>query len=214
MFSRPLAFLLLALGCVTAAAGGAYLATRHNATEAVATTAAAPASGAVPSPAVTSPAQPSSQPVAETETAVSGTNSEAPPAPKAPHTPAAPSSSEPQPAPMLTPSEATPVPSGSSKPAGESARPVEAQPEPPRVPQFEEVIVPAGSVIGLQLETALSSDRARLEDRVEARVSRDVMAAGRVAIPLGARVMGTVIHLPKRAKVNSPPRIRIPFPPP
>ena len=33
MFSRPLAFVLLALGCVTAAAGGAYLATRHNAAE-------------------------------------------------------------------------------------------------------------------------------------------------------------------------------------
>ena len=31
MFSRPLAFLLLALGCVTAAAGGAYVATRQNA---------------------------------------------------------------------------------------------------------------------------------------------------------------------------------------
>ena len=30
MFSRPLAFVLLALGCVTAAAGGAYVATRHN----------------------------------------------------------------------------------------------------------------------------------------------------------------------------------------
>jgi type IV secretory pathway VirB10-like protein len=112
---------------------------------------------------------------------------------------------------MLTPSEATPVPSGSSKPAGESARPVEAQPEPPRVPQFEEVIVPAGSVIGLQLETALSSDRARLEDRVEARVSRDVMAAGRVAIPVGARVMGSVIEIDKGGKVKSPARIGIRF---
>jgi type IV secretory pathway VirB10-like protein len=79
------------------------------------------------------------------------------------------------------------------------------------VPQFEEVIVPAGSVIGLQLETALSSDRARLEDRVEARVSRDVMAAGRVAIPVGARVMGSVIEVDKGGKIKSPSRIGIRF---
>ena len=30
MFSKPLAFALLAVGCITAAAGGAYVATRHN----------------------------------------------------------------------------------------------------------------------------------------------------------------------------------------
>ena len=40
--------LLLALGCVTAAAGGAYLATRHNAADAAATRRAAPADGRRP----------------------------------------------------------------------------------------------------------------------------------------------------------------------
>ena len=59
------------------------------------------------------------------------------------------------------------------------------------MPQFEELILPASSVIGLQLETSLSSERARVEDRVEARVTRDVLAAGRVAIPAGARVIGS-----------------------
>ena len=52
------------------------------------------------------------------------------------------------------------------------------QPEPHRVRRFEEVMLPTSSVIGLQVETSLSSERARVEDRVEARVTRDVMAGG------------------------------------
>jgi type IV secretory pathway VirB10-like protein len=248
MFSRPLAFLLLALGLITAAAGGAYVATRHNSTDAVAATASAPAV-----PAATAPStQPSTQPVAETEAAVSGT-SRAPkgmkaemapaPAPRRPDAavqkpaavapkapvnaknepavgrtvpmnggaPAAQPQAEPQSAAVQPPPETTAVPPGSPKPAGEGGRPAEAQPEPPRVPQFEELILPASSVIGLQLETALSSERARLEDRVEARVSRDVMAAGRVAIPVGARVIGSVIEVDKGGKVKTPAHIGIRF---
>jgi type IV secretory pathway VirB10-like protein len=85
------------------------------------------------------------------------------------------------------------------------------QPESPRPAQFEEVILPAASVIGLQLETSLSSERARVEDRVEARVSRDVMAAGRVAIPAGARVIGSVIEVDKGGKVKAPAHIGIRF---
>jgi hypothetical protein len=96
-------------------------------------------------------------------------------------------------------------------PAPEPSRPAEPQPEPPRVPQFEEVILPASSVIGLQLDTSLSSDRARLEDRVEARVSRDVMAAGRIAIPVGARVIGSVIEVDRGGKVKAPARLGIRF---
>jgi hypothetical protein len=112
-------------------------------------------------------------------------------------------SGQPQAEPQAIPIQAAPVP--------EPSKPAEPQVEPPRVPQFEEVVVPASSVIGLQLETSLSSERARLEDRVEARVSRDVMAAGRVAIPAGARVLGSVIAVDKGGKVKAPARIGIRF---
>ena len=61
MFSKPLAFLLLVLGCVTAAAGGAYLATRHNAAD---LSAARPAAALAATPSGT--AQAAAQPVAET----------------------------------------------------------------------------------------------------------------------------------------------------
>jgi len=66
-------------------------------------------------------------------------------------------------------------------------------------------------VIGLQMETSLSSERARVEDRVDARVSRDVMAAGRVAIPAGARVLGSVIEVDRGGKVKTPAHIGIRF---
>jgi len=245
MFSRPLAFFLVALGCVTAAAGGAYVATRHNAAE-TATTAAAQPATAAPTPNPTASAKPSSLPVAETEAAVSPVSAtskaltaEAEPRqiaaarrPEAvPQKPAAtvpqrttrPSQADtpvartvpmngagvtgqPQPEPQPAPVQAPPPP-----PVPEPSKPVEPQPEPPRVPQFEEVILPSSSVIGLQLETSLSSERARLEDRVDARVSRDVMAAGRVAIPAGARVVGSVIEVDKGGKVKTPAHIGIRF---
>jgi hypothetical protein len=109
------------------------------------------------------------------------------------------------------PVDATPVAPGSTKPAGDGVKPVDPQPEPPRPAQFEEVILPESSVIGLQMETSLSSERARVEDRVDARVSRDVMAAGRVAIPAGARVIGSVIEVDRGGKVKTPAHIGIRF---
>jgi hypothetical protein len=245
MFSRPLAFVLLALGCVTAAAGGAYVANRHNTAEVVVATApAAAAPAATPTGSMGQAA-----PVAETEAVVSGAKSER-------SAPAKVAKAEAEPAPAVTTRRAeaaapksrpvTPKPSGNPRnepvartvpmtggtpvaqppaeapaaptpppvapaPVPEPIKPAEVQPEAPRPAQFEEVILPSASVIGLQLETSISSERARVEDRVEARVSRDVMAAGRVAIPAGARVIGSVIEVDKGGKVKAPAHIGIRF---
>jgi hypothetical protein len=64
------------------------------------------------------------------------------------------------------------------------------------------LILPASAVIGLQVETPTTTERARVEDRVDARVSRDVMAAGRVAIPAGSRVIGSVTLVERGGKVQ------------
>jgi hypothetical protein len=236
MFSRPLAFLLLALGVVTAAAGGAYVATRHNAADSMAV--AAPIAAA-PAPTTGSTAQPVSQAVAETEAAVSSAkpSAEAPdpavsaakspspaPAPRrepAPvrATPASKSARVEKPAPhrstpMNGASPATtvdPPATVAPAPAAEPIKPIEPAPEPPHVPQFEQLVLPAASVIGLQMESSLSSERARVEDRVEARVTRDVMSGGRVAIPAGARVIGSVTLVDKGGKVKTPARLGIRF---
>jgi Bacterial conjugation TrbI-like protein len=240
MLSKPLAFLLLALGCLTAAGGGAYLATRHNSAD----LAVIPAPAVAPAPAATPASQPSAQPVAETEAAVSATKPDPQPAAsaKAENTAAVPAAAHHAPPAVQTqkrsggsasaanaartqtpaartipisgatsaPSDLPPAAQAATAPPPEPVRPVEAPPE-PRQPQFEEVILPAGSIIGLQLETPLSSDRARVEDRVDARVTRDVMAAGRIAIPAASRVLGSVTAVEKGGKIKQPARLAIRF---
>ena len=55
-------------------------------------------------------------------------------------------------------------------------------PDPP-AKHFEELVVSADSVIGLKTEIAISSDLAKVEDTVQARVSRDVRVGDKVVIP-------------------------------
>jgi hypothetical protein len=66
-------------------------------------------------------------------------------------------------------------------------------------------------VIGLQIETPVSSERARLEDRVEARVMRDVAVEGRTAIPAGTRALGAVTLVDKGGKVTERARLGVRF---
>ena len=71
--------------------------------------------------------------------------------------------------------------------------------------------MPADAVIGLQLESSLSSDTARVEDRVEARVTRDVRANGLVAIPAGSRVLGSVSVVERGGKMKERARLGVRF---
>jgi type F conjugative transfer system protein TrbI len=81
----------------------------------------------------------------------------------------------------------------------------------PPVRQFEEVVLPAASVMGLEVETSLSSERTRVEDRVDAKVARDVIADGHVAIPAGSRVIGSVTLVERGGKVKQPARLGVRF---
>jgi hypothetical protein len=86
-----------------------------------------------------------------------------------------------------------------------------SEPPPPVKPQLIEVVVPASSVVGLKVETPLSSETARVEDRVEARVIRDVMADGRLAIPAGTRVLGDVTLVERGGKMKDKARLGVRF---
>jgi hypothetical protein len=79
------------------------------------------------------------------------------------------------------------------------------------VPQLEQIVVPASSVVGLRVETSLSTERAQPEDRVDARVTRDVIADGRVAIPEGARAIGTVMLVERGGKIKEKARLGVRF---
>ena len=245
MISKTLAAGLIAVGCVTAAGSGAYLAVRQNNAEPVA--AAAPSSPSEAAPAADAGAP--SKPVSETEaiiavpeskpeleppverelprerktpparpvvnsraasaapTAETRRNSRAVEAPRPERESVRGPAATTDPAPRI---DASPATVYSPLPAPEPPRAPEPPPAPPE-PQFEEVVVPAASVIGLQVDTPLSSERARIEDRVDARVTRDVLADGRVAIPAGARVIGAVTLVERGGKVKERARLGVRF---
>ena len=258
MISKPFALGLLAFACVSAAAGGAYVAVRHN--EAPAQVSAPVEAGA--------PASEQARPVAETEAVVAPpapVEVEAPPvttarksttekrtmppparaeSPRADsrgtttRTPSTVADRAPQPTtdhgarttdpPSASSSSSIERPStsierpstprdanatsGSSIPAAPPLPEVTpSEPPPAARPQFVEVVVPASSVVGLKVETSLSSETARVEDRVEGRVTRDVMADGRLAIPAGTRVLGDVTTVERGGKMKDKARLGVRF---
>ena len=118
---------------------------------------------------------------------------------------------EPPPAPTYEPRVATP-------PALDPVQPRERDPEPepvravePPQPEFEELVVSADSVVGLQVETSISSERARVEDEVTARVTRDVRVGDRVAIPAGSTAHGEVTLVERGGRVKERARLGIRF---
>jgi len=86
-----------------------------------------------------------------------------------------------------------------------------AAPAAPPEPEFIDVTVPAEAVIGLQIATTVTSDRAQLEDRVDARVTRDVRADGRIAIPAGSRMEGVVTVAERGGKIKERARLAVRF---
>ena len=102
----------------------------------------------------------------------------------------------------------TPVSAPPLQPSVEPARETAAQ---PAGPQFEELVVPASTVVGLEIENTVSSETAKVEDRVDARVTRDVYADGRVAIPAGARMLGAVTMVERGGKIKERARLGVRF---
>jgi hypothetical protein len=74
-----------------------------------------------------------------------------------------------------------------------------------------EITVPADSVLGLQIERTVTSESAKVEDRVEARVTRDVRVGDKVAIPAGSLVQGSVSEVERGGKVRERAKLAIRF---
>jgi hypothetical protein len=74
-----------------------------------------------------------------------------------------------------------------------------------------ELVIPADAVLGLQIDRTVSSELARVEDRVDARVTRDVRVGDRVAIPAGAVVQGSVMEVERGGKVKERAKLGIRF---
>ena len=206
--------------CVVAGAGGAYLANRDAAGPAVVSDQAAPAvSGGAPADAV----EQSEALVAEAPaplarpltTPVSSPRAAAAPARES----AAPATTIPAPV-DFAPKPAAGAPAPSAVEEHATILPI----EPPRItdnqasrsvepvgPLFDELVVASDSVIGLEIETSLTSERARVEDQVAARVTRDVRVGDRVAIPAGSRAQGEVTLVERGGRLKERARLGVRF---
>lgn len=215
---------VLAALCVAAGAGGAYVATRGGDTAPAIATSELSAISPDPSAATveqseaivsetTRPTTPSTAAqAAPVERRATATRAAAPSGRDARST-----TSRPQ-RPVEAIEEAQPPVREEARvaiaPALEPARTVEPEParapEPP-APQFEELIVSADSVVGLQVESSITSERARVEDEVVAHVTRDVRVGDRVAIPAGAKAHGEVTLVERGGRLRDRARLGIRF---
>ncbi len=76
---------------------------------------------------------------------------------------------------------------------------------------IEELVISADSVIGLQVDTFVTTEHAKVEDDVEARVTRDVVVSDEVAIPAGTLVMGSVVLVEHGGKIKGVSRLGVRF---
>jgi len=84
-------------------------------------------------------------------------------------------------------------------------------PAPPPAPEFVDLTVPSDAVLGLQIERTVSSELARVEDKVDARVTRDVRVSDRIAIPAGSTVRGSVTEVDRGGRIKGKARLAIRF---
>ena len=77
----------------------------------------------------------------------------------------------------------------------------EAKPE-PEAPIVRNITIPDNTVLNVTLNTALASDRSRVEERVRGTVSSPVVIDGTTVIPSGAALVGHVTHVDDSDKVK------------
>jgi hypothetical protein len=80
--------------------------------------------------------------------------------------------------------------------------PAETRPPGASAPAFREIVIPAGTVLRVRLESALASDSARVEDAVRATLDAPVSVHGDVAIPDGAALRGSVLSVQRSGQVK------------
>ena len=204
---------VVAAGCLTVGAAAGYVATRNGA-RASAAVAASPVVSADPAEGV------------EQSEALVAVNPPAPVVPPAPAPAARPAVPVRPPAPRPSREPARPAPPATPEPRDVVQEVIQVAPAPiaplpvelpttpaleTAAPELEELVLSGDSVIGLQMETTLSSETASVEDQVVAHVARDVRVGDRVAIPAGSKVRGEVILVERGGKMRERARLGVRF---
>ncbi len=116
---------------------------------------------------------------------------------------------EPAPAARPAPPEAAPAMPRASEPGGDMPPPaLERRPEPGVPP---DITVPRGTRVLLALVSEISTKRAKEGDRVYLRTDAPVAAGGRVVIPRGSDVSGTITRTKPAGRVSGKGELYIRF---
>ena len=111
---------------------------------------------------------------------------------------------------------ARPTASSPYRPLKPGALGSDRRPSTPRLayeptPSFVTLEVAADSVIGLHINTAVSTQTAKVEDPVEASVARDVVVTERIAVPAGTRMLGSVVLVEQGGRLRDASRLGVRF---
>jgi len=79
------------------------------------------------------------------------------------------------------------------------------------VPQWRDVVLPAGTTLPVALDTAVGSDTSRIEDSVSAHLTKAVVVEGVTALPEGTSVSGVVTDATRAGKVQGTSRLALRF---
>ena len=77
--------------------------------------------------------------------------------------------------------------------------------------EVREATVPAGTALRVRLESAVGSDRSRVESPVHARLVNPIVIGGRTVVPAGSAVTGLVTQATRSGKVKGRARLGIRF---
>jgi hypothetical protein len=86
-----------------------------------------------------------------------------------------------------------------------------AAPAAPRLSEFREVTVPAGTALPLELMTPLSSETAQVETPVRAKLRQALVVDGYTALPAGTMLVGTVTDVDRAGRVQGRSRLAFRF---
>lgn len=140
----------------------------------------------------------------------------APPAEAAPGAPApaapAPAASAPrQTAPRAPQAPSASRPVESAPPASNVAPPAAPRPAEPPKPVYRDVTAAVGTNLSLSLITPLSTETAKVETPVTARVRQPIVVDGFTVIPVGATLHGDVVEVERAGRVRGRSRLVIRF---
>jgi hypothetical protein len=94
----------------------------------------------------------------------------------------------------------------------EDPKPVAASdPDAQRKPEYREVTIPAGTVLPVELQSAVSSENSRPEDQVRGTLRRSITIDGIEALPAGTAALGHVTVAERSGRVKGRARVAFRF---